>query len=167
MNRATRGLCTGLALGISIELSISTAAGDAGDAGEVRQPGNRDRCPVCGMFVAPFPEWIAQIVYEDDTVDFFDGCKDLFRLLKAPEEYSQPRNRRAVRTVLVTSYYDQLLITAQEAIFVAGSDVLGPMGAELIPLRSLEEAEEFTRDHQGTGIFRFGEVTPEVVSSLK
>ena len=47
-------------------------------AAEPQMPEKKDRCPICGMFVAPYPDWIATIVFKDDSQVFFDGCKDLF-----------------------------------------------------------------------------------------
>jgi nitrous oxide reductase accessory protein NosL len=49
---------------------------------------------------------------------------------------------------------------------VIGSDTLGPMGHELVPLASEEDAQEFLKDHQGTRILRFGEVTAELLRDL-
>ena len=66
----------------------------------------------------------------------------------------------------VTSYYDREAIRARDALFVIGSDVLGPMGAELIPHASREAAEEFRRDHGGSAILGFDEVTREILVRL-
>ncbi len=53
------------------------------------KPGPRDRCPVCGMFVSKYPNWIAQIEFKDGSREFFDGPKDMFRYyLKRPEDKS-------------------------------------------------------------------------------
>jgi nitrous oxide reductase accessory protein NosL len=49
---------------------------------------------------------------------------------------------------------------------VIGSDVVGPMGHELIPLRTREEAEEFQRDHQGKRLLCFDEVTGPLLLRL-
>jgi nitrous oxide reductase accessory protein NosL len=40
-------------------------------------------------------------------------------------------------------------------IFVTGSDVLGPMGKELVPILGREAAETFRRDHAGEKLLRF------------
>ena len=66
----------------------------------------------------------------------------------------------------VTSYYDREPIRARDAYFVIGSDVLGPMGAELIPHAGREAAEEFQRDHGGSAILGFDGVTEEVLAGL-
>jgi nitrous oxide reductase accessory protein NosL len=44
---------------------------------------------------------------------------------------------------------------------VIGSDVLGPMGHEFVPLASRADAEEFMRDHKGSRVLGFGDVTAE------
>ena len=47
-----------------------------------------------------------------------------------------------------------------------GSDVLGPMGREFIPLATKSDANEFLRDHDATGILRFADVSPKVVRDV-
>lgn len=127
-------------------------------------PGDRDKCPVCGMFVKPFPEWTAAVVYRDGHAHYFDGAKDLFKFLQAPGKYGphQPEN---VAGIFVTEYYELSAIEAQGAVFVVGSDVLGPMGRELIPLKAAADAQEFIRDHGGRMV-RFDEITPAVIRTL-
>ena len=44
-------------------------------------PGRNDTCPVCGMFVAKYPAWIATILFEGGRAYHFDGTKDLFKYL--------------------------------------------------------------------------------------
>lgn len=125
-------------------------------------PGKKDRCPVCGMFVAPYTDWIATIVFKDDSQVFFDGCKDLFRYyFKLPEHGKI--SREAIAEIYVTDYYSTRLVPAKDALFILGSDVYGPMGKELIPLVGQEFAETFLQDHAGTGLFHFEEITPELL----
>ena len=38
-----------------------------------------DKCPVCGMFVAKYPDFLAQIIFADDSHALFDGAKDMFK----------------------------------------------------------------------------------------
>lgn len=150
-----------LALEMTVPLVVT-----AGDRVEPRVPGDRDRCSVCGMFVAPHPEWIAQIVYDDGTVAFFDGAKDLFRYMVESTPRTPNPGGREISRIFVTGYYDRKPIDAVTASFVVGSDVLGPMGAELIPHASPEEAREFSRDHGGSEIVGFDQVTPGLLANL-
>ena len=130
------------------------------------QPGSEDRCPVCGMFVARYPDWVAQVQFDDGQIRYFDGPKDMFKFLFNLERYLPGKSRQDVSVVYVTDYYALRPIRAEDAHFVKGSDVYGPMGLELVPLASKEEALEFRQDHKGTEIYRLQLVTAEVISDL-
>jgi copper chaperone NosL len=58
----------------------------------------------------------------------------------------------------VTDYYNLQLIDAKAAFYVIGSDVLGPMGHELVPLATRADAEDFMKEHKGRRILGFAEV---------
>ncbi|MBF0218857.1 MAG: nitrous oxide reductase accessory protein NosL [Gammaproteobacteria bacterium] len=132
----------------------------------LNKPDAGDTCPVCGMFVSKYPEWLATIQYHDGHLHHFDGAKDLFKGLQQPQKWLGGRDHTQIEAIGVTEYYGLTLIDAKSAFFVIGSDQLGPMGHELIPLATQQEAEEFLKDHQGKAILRFDEVTPEVIQRL-
>ncbi len=128
---------------------------------EPNMPGPRERCPVCGMFVAQYPEWIATIVLQDGQQVFFDGAKDMFRYY-----FSLPQGkvtREDIHSIYVTEYYSARYALIEDVFFVLGTDVYGPMGAELIPVRGSRNAETFKRDYSGTEIVVFDEVTPDML----
>jgi copper chaperone NosL len=129
-------------------------------AGAFPDPGPRDLCPVCGMVVSKYPAWTATVIYKDGHARHFDGAKDLFKYLFDLKRYARGHRAEDIAHLAVTEYYGLQRIDARQAWFVAGSDVLGPMGHELIPLASRADAEEFLRDHQGRRILRFDEVKP-------
>ncbi len=129
-------------------------------------PGPRDTCPVCGMFVAKYPEWVATVLYQDGHAHHFDGAKDMFKYLADLEKWAPGHHADQIRAIGVTEYYGLERIDARQAWYVIGSDVLGPMGHELIPLASREDAEEFMRDHAGKRILRFDQVTPQLLRDL-
>jgi len=129
------------------------------------RPGPKDKCPVCGMFVAKYPDWVAQIRYEDGTTLFFDGVKDLFKFYF--QQKGQPqKNSNAAAAIYATDYYTFAPITADTAHFVAGSDVYGPMGKELVAFSTAAHAETFLRDHHGREILRFDAITPALIGTL-
>ena len=128
---------------------------------EPRPAGPDDRCAVCGMFVQKYHNWIATVVFEDGSQVFFDGPKDFFRYILDLEKYKA--QGRKVSEAFVTDYYRVRLIDATIAHFVLGSDVMGPMGGELVPLEKREEAETFAQDHGGREILGFGEITLEKI----
>ena len=144
------------------------ATGQAAHAKPVKlpAPGPRDTCPVCGMFVAPYPYWVATVLWRDGKAVHFDGAKDFFKYLQDLKKYEPGRALAEINAMGVTDYYATGRIDAAAAFYVIGSDVLGPMGHELVPHDTEAEAEEFMADHSGKRVLRFREVTQAMLLGL-
>jgi nitrous oxide reductase accessory protein NosL len=153
-------LCTAIIICI---LSLSYAV-----SAEINplQPSKKDKCPVCGMFVYKYPDWVGQIVFKDGSIAFFDGAKDLFKYYYNLKKYNPEKTTKDIAAIYVTEYYDMKTIDAGSAFFVVGSDVYGPMGKELIPFVSKADAEAFKKDHKGKRILRFEDIKPGVIKKL-
>ncbi|UCG38953.1 MAG: nitrous oxide reductase accessory protein NosL [bacterium] len=161
------GGAQGTRIRVAALAAVLLAAGTAlAERGDPPQPSQRDKCPVCGMFVYKYPDWIAEIVFDDGSAVFFDGAKDLFKFFLDMGKYSPGRDKRAVAGIFVREYYNIQPMDARKAYFVTGSDVYGPMGHELIPLASLEDARTFLKDHKGDAVLRFEEISPAVIREL-
>ncbi len=50
------------------------------------KPAPTDKCPVCGMFVAKYPDFVARIDFKDGSYAFFDGVKDMLKFYFQPEK---------------------------------------------------------------------------------
>ena len=124
-------------------------------ATEAPTPGKDARCPVCGMFVAGYTNWICSAVFSDGSKVFFDGPKDMFRFFFDVPKYRAGSTAADIAELYVTEYYSVRLTPAKDVIFVSGSDVLGPMGKELVPVSGLDKARGFMRDHGGVKLMRF------------
>ena len=131
------------------------------------KPSPNDKCPVCGMFVAKYPDWQAQVVFKDGSLAYFDGAKDMFKYLFNLKKYNPTKKPADIRGIYVTDYYDLIFISGQEAYYVTGSDIYGPMGRELIPFQKEPDARGFLKDHKGKTLLKFKEVTPEVIKGLE
>ena len=138
----------------------------AADSSPFPSPGPKDTCPVCGMFVSLYPDWVATALYQDGHAHHFDGAKDLFKYLLNLPKYAPGHSRDDIAAIGVTEYYGVTRIDARAAWYVIGSDTPGPMGHELVPLKTQAEAEEFLKDHHGKRIVRFDEVTPALLEQL-
>ena len=147
-------------------LALALPVGAGTPAFSIPDPAPRDLCPVCGMVVSKYPAWIGTVVYKDGHAHHFDGAKDLFKYLFDVSRYVKGDRVQDIVRIGVTEYYAVKRIDARIAWYVIGSDVLGPMGRELIPLASRADAEEFLHDHQGKRILRFEEVTRAVIDRL-
>jgi copper chaperone NosL len=148
-----------------LSLLLLTAKVEAGEV-VVAPPGPNSVCPVCGMFVAKYPEWVAAVVFKDGHTHYFDGAKDLFKFMRDIAGYAPGHGSADMAIVAVTDYYGVKTLDARGAFFVVGSDVLGPMGHELVPLASKADAEEFMADHKGKRILTFDQVGAELLKSL-
>lgn len=124
------------------------------------------KCPVCGMFVAKYPDWTASARFKDGTTYYYDGPKDLFSHFLDPGRYTPGRRQADMTALVVKEYYSLTMIDARAAVYVVGSDVYGPMGSELIPFRYEKDAIAFKIDHRGKRILRFNEITRQIIQSL-
>jgi nitrous oxide reductase accessory protein NosL len=117
-----------------------------------------DKCPVCGMFVYKYPRWATQMFFAHKHYSF-DGVKDMMKYYF--------KHNKGISKMLVTDYYTQKTIDAKKAYYVIGSDVYGPMGAELIPFGSKESAETFMFDHKGKKVIFFKDIDAKVMQELE
>ena len=147
---------------VVLVLSRETRGAD----GAPPRPGPRDLCPVCGMLVAKYPNWVAIVEHEDGRAWFFDGAKDLFKYLFDIPKYGRSGKSAGIARRWVTEFYGLRRIDAGKAFYVVGSDVMGPMGHELVPLASRVEAEEFLADHKGRRILTFTEVGRDLLDKI-
>jgi copper chaperone NosL len=118
------------------------------------------------MFVAKYPDWVAQVTFKDGSLAYFDGAKDMFKYLFNLKKYNSSKKPADIRAIYVIDYYDLTFINGQEAYYVTESDIYGPMGRELIPFQKEADARGFMKDHKGKTVLKFREVTPEIVKGL-
>ncbi len=133
---------------------------------EVPKPALTDTCPVCGMFVSKYPAWLATVLYKDGHAHHFDGAKDMFKYLLDMPKWAPGHKADDIKTIGVTEYYGMQMIDAKQAFYVIGSEVYGPMGHELVPLSSMDEAKEFMKDHKGVKVMRFDQVKSKLLINL-
>ena len=147
---------------LSLSCSAALAAPPAAPA-----PSAKDKCPVCGMFVGKYPDWVATVTFKDSSSMFFDGVKDFFTCYHNMQKYAPGKNQASIAAVTVNDYYSLKPIDARQAYFVVGSDVYGPMGKELVPFGKPADAQAFLKDHKGKKALRFNEVTPAILKSME
>ncbi len=126
----------------------------------------KDKCPVCGMFVAKYPDFVAQIIFRDGSYAVFDGVKDMFKYYFDLKKYDPSKKLENIDSIYVTDYYSLTLVNGRGAAYVLGSDVLGPMGKGPIPFEKEEDAREFMKDHKGQSLVKFKDVTIKIIKNL-
>lgn len=125
----------------------------------------RDRCPVCGMKVIRYPKFSSAIrLVSKDTYYFCsNGC-----MLKAwlhPEIFLRS-TRQALALAVVRDYFSGRQVNAQELFWIAGSDVIGPMGPAIVALQGKNSVNAFLKRHGGRKVFRLEALTDELWFSL-
>lgn len=112
-----------------------------------------DRCPVCGMFPAKQPKSAAALVLADGRTFYFCGNGCLLRTWRATPVYLKAP-REAIQRMVVQDYFTGQPVDAIKAWWVAGSDVIGPMGPAIVALGSEQAAARFQARHGGKEIFQ-------------
>jgi copper chaperone NosL len=163
-----------LMLGVTAAYAASASQGaeQAAAAGPdklaVQQPmeiPDKAPCGKCGMYPAQYPRWQAQIIFKDGTMTPFDGCKCLYNFLFAMEKFDQKHSRDDVEVAWVKDFNSGAWINAADAYYVVGSNMMGPMGKELIPFADQAAAKEFSGEQGGT-LMAYGDITPDVLKTL-
>jgi nitrous oxide reductase accessory protein NosL len=90
----------------------------------------------------------------------------MFKFWHEPAKYAAGHKREDMAAIWVTDFYSLQAVDARKAWYVIGSDVLGPMGHELVPLAGKEDAADFLKDHKGRRILTFEQVTKDLPTRL-
>ncbi len=152
---------------LSFLLASGLTAAPPKSAAGPKAPVPKGNCAVCGMYVANFPDWAAVVTFRDGGQAWFDGPKDLFTYLLDLKRYAPKRAAGDITTIQVKDYYALKPTDARKASFVLGSDVLGPMGKELVPFGSEAGARDFLKDHHGKKVLAFADINPGTLKDLE
>mgnify|MGYP005836755613 CR=1 FL=1 len=142
-------------------------AQDAAYSTDFPRPSRKDRCPVCGMFVHKYPKWAAGFIFKSGAKYFHCCPKCMLHNLTNIPKYQPGENRDNLALIWVTDYYTTRKMDARDAVFVVGTNLVGPMGADIIPVGSRGAAENLKNDYQGEAIVTLDQITPEVVERAR
>jgi copper chaperone NosL len=116
-----------------------------------------DRCPVCGMAIHEHPKFASAIELDSGESYYFCGTGCMMKSWLHPEIFlGHPKE--ALKRAFTLDYFDGSPLDALKAFWVAGSDVIGPMGPALVPLASEEDQATFMERHGGAKTFTLGEL---------
>jgi nitrous oxide reductase accessory protein NosL len=120
----------------------------------------RPRCAACGMRIAPDSHWQAGALAANGSPLAFDTAACLFRHRLSPQG-------AGLHGEWVTEYYGPAgrRTDARSVRYVQGSDLVGPMGPDLVPVEPAR-LETFRRDHHPRRDLGFDDVTPAVLADL-
>jgi len=104
-----------------------------------------DRCSNCGMKIDSKSAFRASLA-KDEKVRAFDSPR-----------CALTADRAEGGDLRVIEFYSGAWVDASTVRFVKGSDVLGPMGPDLIPVDAAK-VEKFERDHGGSHAYALSEI---------
>lgn len=115
-----------------------------------REPPAEVRCPVCGMYPARSRDWAAQVIFSNGDAQFFDSPLSLFIYLRRVEHYTPGHQAQEIVATYVTDVVSRAWVDAHQAVYVQGSDALGPMRAGNFPaFARVDEARAFSSRRGG------------------
>ena len=156
-----------LPLLLSFLLATGLGAIPPKPAASPKAPVPKGSCAVCGMYVANFPDWAAVVTFRDGGQAWFDGPKDLFTYLLDLKRYAPKRAAGDIASIQVKDYYALKPTDARKASVVLGSDVMGPMGKELVPFGTEAGARDFLKDHHGKKVLGYAEINLGTLKDLE
>ena len=116
-----------------------------------------DRCPVCAMFPARCPQTAAALTLKSGETFYFCGNGCLLRTWLRPTVYLG-KPQMEIDRLVVRDYFTGQPIDGRTATWVAGSDVVGPMGPAIIALGDAAQLDTFKNRHGGKTVFTFDQV---------
>ena len=117
-----------------------------------------ERCAFCGMKIDAVSPWRSDLVLVDGTTKHFDTPRCALTAWRT--------GRFDARAIRVQDYYGRTWRDGSEVRFVVGSDVVGPMGPDLVPVDT-SRAAKFAEDHTAARPLPLSAVTAELLSELK
>jgi nitrous oxide reductase accessory protein NosL len=117
-----------------------------------------DRCPMCAMQVSKYQKFACAVQLIDGRTFYFCSAGCMIRSWVQPEIFLGVKKAELKRTV-VQDYFSGEQVSGEAVFWVAGSDVIGPMGPALIPLKSESHLDAFKTRHGAKTVFRLSEIT--------
>ena len=116
-----------------------------------------DRCPVCAMFPAKRPQTAAALTLKNGETFYFCGNGCLLRTWLRPTVYLG-KPQAEIDRLVVRDYFSGKPVDGRAATWVAGSDVVGPMGPAIIALGDASQLDTFKSRHGGKTVFTLDQV---------
>ncbi len=131
------------------------AAESIGADGEMH-PSEEDRCPVCAMTTHD-RKMGAAIELSDGRTFYFCGPGCMLKSALHPDVFLGAGDATVERAV-VTDFFTGNHVDASDVTWVAGSDVVGPMGSMIVPVVGDDALAAFLERHGGDTTFKWADL---------
>jgi len=126
----------------------------------------RPHCPVCGMFADTDLKWQAEIQFKDGTNVLFESPKHAFEYyLKLPQYTKNSRKKNDIKAFLVHDYLSGKRVEARDSHFLVGSQIMGPMGPDILPVPH-KKIPEFQKKYGGEHL-HFSDITLKILKGIE
>lgn len=120
-----------------------------------------DRCPVCAMFPARYPNTAAAMTLKNGETFYFCSNSCLLRAWLRPAAYLN-RGAEVIDRLVVQDYFSGRPIDGLTATWVTGSNVIGPMGPAIITLGDAGQLNTFQKRHGGRTVFAIDQLDDDL-----
>jgi nitrous oxide reductase accessory protein NosL len=124
------------------------------------QISSQDRCPVCAMQVSKYKKFACAVQLMNGNTFYFCGSGCMIRSWMHPDIFLGAEKEELKRSV-VQDYFTGEQVSGRSVYWVAGSDVIGPMGPALVPLKNEQDLDVFKKRHGAKAVIRLSEMTDE------
>ncbi len=115
-----------------------------------------DRCGFCGMKIDPASAWNTELVVAGKTLRY-DTPKCALSAWR--------QRNLVVESSTFQEFYTRAPTDASKLVFARGGDVIGPMGADLVPLDPVS-ATRFLHDHGAKDTLKLPDITAELLRTI-
>jgi len=130
------------------------------DESGAMQISSQDRCPVCAMQVNKYKKFACAVQLMNGNTFYFCGSGCMIRSWLHPEIFLGAAEEE-LKWSVVQDYFTGEQVPGGSVYWVAGSDVIGPMGPALVPLKNEQDLDVFKKRHGAKAVFRLSEMTDE------
>ncbi|MCP3874467.1 MAG: hypothetical protein GY699_15095 [Desulfobacteraceae bacterium] len=113
-------------------------------------------CPLCGMYPSRYPQFNCQLIFKDGTYEAFDSATGLLLYLLFSDKTGI--NPKPVDKIYFKHYLKESWLESSKSFFVIGSEIMGPMGIEFLPVDNKHAAEELKNQENGKEIISFKKI---------
>jgi copper chaperone NosL len=124
------------------------------------QISSSDRCPVSAMQVSKYKKFACAVQLMNGNTFYFCSTGCMIRSWMHPDIFLGAAKEELKRSV-VQDYFTGDQVPGQSVLWVAGSDVIGPMGPTLVPIKNEHHLDVFKKRHGAKAVFRLSEMTDE------
>jgi nitrous oxide reductase accessory protein NosL len=123
----------------------------------------RPKCPVCGMYADMDTLWVTEIELKDGTKYQFESPVHAFSFYLQPEKFTDGKVKRSQITHFkVREWFTGELMEAESLHFLAHSQMKGPMGMDLVPIKDEAKGKELEKKYKGR-LIHFGDISKEFI----